>query len=265
MAAGENTVTRERMFFNRLYYDLKLAAARCGYPLMIFEPEVDRDSYDIVVDDGDQERRFQLKTVLHDAGTSSWKVTKRLLRPGLAYCDALRIAPADSGFGGGILLIEIDVNSNEPSVRYAFTDYFILCGLQMRLWLEAARSGPRVGRPPKKREVFAANALEELARGLPREEIALERQLFVNLKSTDALLALLGFHSTADCYLPANGIMQAISQKFSADEGGKPTQGLELESIRLAEHHAKEILELLEEPELQTFDAPPQKNGESGS
>lgn len=66
-----NSVTRERIFFHKLYFDLKLATARCGYALTLFEPEVDRDSYDVMLDDGDTQRRVQLKTVLKTAKTAS--------------------------------------------------------------------------------------------------------------------------------------------------------------------------------------------------
>lgn len=77
-----NSVTRERIFFNRLYYDLKLAAARRGYALTVFEPEVDRESYDIVLDDGDVERRFQLKTRMADSKTKTWEVKRPMERAG---------------------------------------------------------------------------------------------------------------------------------------------------------------------------------------
>jgi hypothetical protein len=68
--APANTVTRERMFFHRLYADLTLAAARAGYPLSIFEPEVDRDKFDVLLDDADNQRRIQLKTFTTSAGTT---------------------------------------------------------------------------------------------------------------------------------------------------------------------------------------------------
>ena len=48
-----NSKTRERIFFNRLYFDIKLAAARRGYSLTVFEPEVDREGFDVVLDDAD--------------------------------------------------------------------------------------------------------------------------------------------------------------------------------------------------------------------
>jgi hypothetical protein len=35
-----------------------LEAARAGYHLSVFEPEVDRDAFDVFLDDGDNERRI---------------------------------------------------------------------------------------------------------------------------------------------------------------------------------------------------------------
>lgn len=95
--APVNTVTRERMFFNKLYFDLKLAAARRGYHLSVFEPEVDRDKFDVLLDDGDNERRIQLKAFSKSSGTSQWSSNKRFMRPDIIAGEKLRIVPAVSG------------------------------------------------------------------------------------------------------------------------------------------------------------------------
>jgi hypothetical protein len=58
LEAKVNSVSRERIFHNKLFFDLKLAAARAGYHLSVFEPEVDRDAFDVFLDDGDNERRI---------------------------------------------------------------------------------------------------------------------------------------------------------------------------------------------------------------
>src|ERR1043165_6959173 len=108
-----NSVTRERIFFHKLYFDLKLAAARRGYALTLFEPEVDRDAYDVMLDDGDTQRRVQLKTVLKTAKTAKWDSTKRFMRLEEVYGDRLGIAPSDCGVGGGFILIEIDDTNDE--------------------------------------------------------------------------------------------------------------------------------------------------------
>ncbi|MGY3618114.1 hypothetical protein [Bradyrhizobium sp. USDA 10063] len=94
-----NNTSREKMFFNRLHFDLKLSAAHSNYALSIFAPEVDRDGFDVSLDDGDLDRRFQLNTVLKIAGTSSWDIHKRLLRPSLAYAQLLGFPQSQAGIG----------------------------------------------------------------------------------------------------------------------------------------------------------------------
>jgi hypothetical protein len=52
-----NLVTRERIYFHKIAFDLELAAARKGYHLQLFEPEVDRDGFDIVLNDHTSDTR----------------------------------------------------------------------------------------------------------------------------------------------------------------------------------------------------------------
>ncbi|MCP4386038.1 MAG: hypothetical protein GY798_32310, partial [Hyphomicrobiales bacterium] len=197
--APVNSVTRERLFFNRLYFDLKLAAARRGYALSLFEPDVDRDKFDIVLDDGDNERRIQLKTLLVGASTSTWPTNKRFLRPDIFDGSRLGIVPADCGLGGGVIVIEIEATDDSAPVSYLYSDYFIACMLDMRMILEsasAAQTNKKPGRPPQTRKTYAKTLLTELESGGPTDAISLRRQLFVRGKSTDALLALIGLHNT---------------------------------------------------------------------
>jgi len=78
--ASVNTKTRERIFFNKFYFDVKLAAGRRGYPLTMFEPEVDRGGFDVVLDDADTTRHLQLKSATRSSGTNQWVTTPRFLR-----------------------------------------------------------------------------------------------------------------------------------------------------------------------------------------
>jgi hypothetical protein len=60
----KNSVTKERIYFHKLVFDLQLAAAKANYALQLFQLEVDREGFDLVVNDGELERRLQVKTVL---------------------------------------------------------------------------------------------------------------------------------------------------------------------------------------------------------
>lgn len=261
LKAEINSVSRERIFHNKLFFDLKLAAARAGYHLSIFEPEVDRDAFDIFLDDGDNERRIQVKTVLASSATASWNSTKRFMRPTLVYGDRLRIVPAECGAGGGFLLIEIDDSSAEALVTYFYTDFFVATALQMRLLRETTpplRQGQ--GRKKDSRQETAAKFLRTLASGNAGDKIRLPVPLFVRLKSTDCLLALMNLHSSVGCYLPSDMILKAIENRFDVDAGGDPPQDTDLPTIRVIQSHMEDIAALLDESDLTLFNVPPWKN-----
>jgi hypothetical protein len=103
----DNSGIREKIFFHRLYYELTLAAAHRG--AFLFTPEVDREGFDIVLDDGEVSRRFQLKSFVKSARTASWKIQRRLLRPERRDAEALgfEFSPTGTGLGGGVILIRL--------------------------------------------------------------------------------------------------------------------------------------------------------------
>ncbi|WP_272988034.1 MULTISPECIES: hypothetical protein [Hyphomonas] len=253
LAAPKNTRTREHMFFNRLYYDLKVASARRGNPLSIFQPDVDRDGYDVVINDGDYERRFQLKSYLRDAATSSWKIGKGLLRPDPAYSEWLNLNLPLCGYGGGVVLIEIDASSSEPSVEYLFTDYLVILGFSIRMWLEASSPAPRRGKLAQLRAELARGFLHDIWLGDRQDKIVVPRKCFLRAKSTDALLAMIGMHNTTGCHLPGDGVAQTFSKGFEAGSTGAPRAGLDVVTIGIAHAHARAFLELANEPELRVF------------
>jgi hypothetical protein len=88
-----------------LVRDLKVAAALRGYDLRIFVPDVDREGYDIVLDDGDDIMKFQVKSI-YDSSTSSWKIQKGLLRPSRNLIKKLRLSPSPSTEGIKDLLVK---------------------------------------------------------------------------------------------------------------------------------------------------------------
>lgn len=252
--APANTVTRERMFFNKLYFDLKLAAARAEYHLSVFEPEVDRDKFDVLLDDGDNERRIQLKALTKSSGTKRWSSTKRFLRPDLKIGSKLNVPPADCGIGGGFILIEIDDASEEAPVSYYFTDRSIIYALEAGLLREANSPPTRRGKPPQDRRKLAQTFLNDLASGEGKDAIELHKRLFIRIKSADALLAIAGFHSKETCYLPVNHLLEAEIDQIVVDEDGLSSQGLDRSLVAAAHARLSDIVALLDEPELFVFD-----------
>lgn len=251
--APVNSVTRERMFFNKLYFDLKLAAARHDYHLNIFEPEVDRDKFDVLLDDGDNERRIQLKTFTKSSPTTQWSSNKRFMRPDIITGDKLGIAPADCGIGGGFFLIEIDDSGHDAPVSYYYTDRSIIHALSVRLLWEPVKPPKRKGRPTPERDDLAKKFLETLPAGDPTASIALHKRLFLRVKSSDALLAIAGFHSNETCYLPMNHLLEAELNGVTVEADGKSAQGLDRSLVATVHAQMVDLHDLLEEPNITVF------------
>jgi len=252
---GENSVTRERIFFHKLYFDLKLAGARRGYALTLFEPEVDRDAYDIVLDDGDGQRRVQLKSVVSTGKTNHWGSTKRFMRLEAAYGDQIGMAPADCGIGGAFVVIVIDDTDDEGKVQYLYTDYYLIEALGFRLVREKKpRKGLKsFGRDALDRVDFATRFLKAVHQGSSRDKIDLDRKLFLRAANADALLALLGLHSTANAAPISDLVMRAITSGFRLMNDGSVDPNVSLEARAIADYAGHEILRLMHEPLFEAY------------
>lgn len=232
-----NSVSRERMFYNRLYYDLKLAAARRDYAITLYEPEVDRDGFDIVLDDGDTTRFVQLKTVLTSAKTATWDIAKRFLQPDLAYCKDLGIAPGDCGKGGAVVLIYIEINGDEAEVSYRVTDYFIMRMLSSGMVTSSAKRLV-LG----KRAEIVHNIWRSLHHGSGRDSVALPKGCFVWAAGTDQLLSLLSLHSTIHCHPIPDRFLAASKAGFRVDAAGVIDSRTTPAALNFAKAAASEFL-----------------------
>ncbi|HCG7089293.1 TPA: hypothetical protein NJ342_004561 [Vibrio parahaemolyticus] len=184
-----NSHAKESLINNKLLFDLKLSAARGGYFLNAYTPEVDKDGFDIIFDDQDSMTKVQLKTVMEKAGTTSWDIHKTILRPDPILCEDLGFEPSPTGTGhqGGVILIEIsDCNQNGFSVQYYYTDIIILCALRDGLI--------KVDNPPS--ESVIKTFFEKINIGLSHEKIALNKKMFLKAVSPEGLLALMGLHNS---------------------------------------------------------------------
>jgi hypothetical protein len=238
---SHNNTSREKMFFSRLYFDLKLAAAHSNYALSIFAPEVDRDGFDVSLDDGDLDRRFQLKTVLKTAGTNSWKIHKRLLRPSLEYAQSLGFPQSPGGIGlqGGFILIEIDSENDECPVTYRYTDVFIISAFADGL----IRDPQNTYRRTQARNLLAK--LGGLSAG--KDDIAVPVNLLVRMKDPHCLLAIAGMHSMARSYHWFGGYLNALRGGFRTDEDAKVMSNVDRAIVAHAQNAAEQLLELLSE------------------
>ncbi|MCA3365205.1 MAG: hypothetical protein INF79_06260 [Roseomonas sp.] len=244
-ADGTNSVTRERIFFNRLSFDLKIAAARAGYHLHLYEPDVDRDGFDIVMEDGDHGIGwFQTKAVLSSAATSTWKTNIDFIRPPHTFGDAFDFEPVECGRGGGVILIEIDDTTSSGSVKYYYTDFRILIALAERYLVEMPIR--RRGRPSKKVQQ-AAETLVKAIRLRPRSDpLDLPRAAFVELMSADGLLALMGLRNSED--FGAYSVHQAYSDRVAiSDKGvGVANNHRSISALSALHWHMEKLAKLLD-------------------
>ena len=185
--APENSHSKESLINNRLFFDLKLAAAERGYFLNLYLPEVDKDGFDIILDDQDSLTKLQIKTVMKKAPTTSWKVHKALLRPSLLCCEQLGFesSPTGTGYQGGVILIEIDTG-NGFVVNYYYTDIIVLLGIREKII--------KLKSPPKQKTID--NLFSNLGEGVSHEKIAVNKSMFIKAKNPAGLLALMGLHNT---------------------------------------------------------------------
>ena len=252
--APVNSKTRERIFFNRLYFDIKLAAARRGYSLTVFEPEVDREGFDVVLDDADTRRHLQLKSATVSAGTKKWTTTPRLLRPELIEIERMHFesSPHGEGLGGGVILILIDDEKAECPVKYFFTDLYIVAALSAGLMTQVGTRGNGV---KQLRRDQARRVLDQLYEERDHNaELVLPRAVFLELKSPDCLLAIAGLHSVEQRGQQwSSGFVHAYSKNFVTDDSGQPEVSLGRQIIAFAHAAGSSLLTLTNEPKLQLF------------
>jgi len=127
LTTEDNFHDREAMLMHKLIFDARLAFAQVGSCLQVLTGEVDHNGFDIVFDNGDAWRRFQVKTVFGKA--SSWEIHRRLLRPTMYTADwyGYETSPEGVGLEGGVILQELTVTAtNDLGLTYYYNDLDIL-------------------------------------------------------------------------------------------------------------------------------------------
>jgi|TARA_R110001599_G_scaffold222066_1_gene420955 hypothetical protein len=236
-----NTTTRERIFFNRLSFDLMIAAARVGYHLHIYEPNVDRDGFDIIVEDEDSTRQLQTKAVLRGVGTNLWDIKANLLRANAEDQDFYGIDPCLAGRGGGVVLIEIDGSTADGDVVYSYTDYDIITAIAEG-YLHQVFPPKRRGPTPKPARQEANEVLSQVWNIDRNETISLSRRLFVRLTTTDQLLAIVGMNSSGMDF-GRFAIKQALNNHIKVDEQGVLMPNSDLQQAGTLMYHVKALIQ----------------------
>ena len=195
MSKSLNQTTRERIFFNRLAFDLKIAAARVGYHMHLYEPDVDRDGFDIIVEDGETTRYLQLKAVLSSADKNNWQVSIDLLRPKPDVIECYGKAPVEGGRGGGVILIEINDKDENGDVTYSYTDFDFLAAIAQGYLIEKKLFKDGTERPTVDYMEQAARSLSQIWSAKRSETVDLLRRQFLRLTDANALLEVIGLRS----------------------------------------------------------------------
>lgn len=190
-----NQTTRERIFFNRLAFDLKIAAARIGYHMHLYEPDVDRDGFDIIVEDGETTRYLQLKAVLASADKNNWQISIDLLRPKPDVAELYGKAPVEGGRGGGVILIEINDEDENGDVTYSYTDFDILAAISQGYLIEKKLLKDGAERVTVDYTKQAARSLSRVWSAKRSETVDLLRRQFLRLADANGLLEVIGLRS----------------------------------------------------------------------
>lgn len=185
--APENSRSKESLINNKLLFDLKLAAAERGYFLNAYTPEVDQLGFDIIFDDQERLAKIQLKTVMKGTPTRSWAIHKSLLRPTPNLCEELGFepSPTGTGYGGGILLMEVAAKE-QFTIRYFYSDIIVICAMRDGIL--------NLCRPPSKKKVD--KLFHDVNEGLSHDKVRVDKSLFLEATNPNAVLTLIGLHST---------------------------------------------------------------------
>lgn len=185
---SSNSVSREVLFTHRVSYELKLGSALSGWDLRVYRPDVDRDGFDLLVEQMSIARILQLKTVQQQSATRRWKVRTRLLHPSRLRSGRLGFGLPALGLGdgldGGVVLVDFALVDESVSVNFRFFDLAVAaahaCGLtgcsdagvqRARALLMALRKAGGVG------------------------SVVLTSSMFIRVPTAEGLLSLLGMRT----------------------------------------------------------------------
>lgn len=209
----ENSTVREALLQHRLIYDLKMAAALRNYDLRIYEPDIDRDGYDLILDDGDDIGRFQVKSIF-ESETLKWSIRKRLLRLPRYVIDKFSFfpSPETNGLGGGFILIEAKSYNNNITVDYWYMDFYVIFAMRHGL---VRKSNNR----PSNKQIDSF--VSKLFSGTGNEKIDIRKSFLIKLKGREELLVLMGMHSRCDGKCWINNLMEYLKNKGANKIGHK--------------------------------------------
>lgn len=185
---------RERIFFHKLAYDLKVGAINSDQNLHIFEAEVDDSGYDIIVDDGYYNtRKFQVKTRLNPGGAHKWICHSQLFCPSPDQEFNWQFREWNCreawGYDGGFILMDIDWQQGvDPQITYNYCDLSILMAIRDG-FLNNDNKQERASEVLRKTR---ANQWDDI------RKFELPQTMLVKPKNSECLLSLMRFNTSLD-------------------------------------------------------------------
>jgi hypothetical protein len=184
---------REEILNHKLLFDLKVAAGTCGYHLQNYSSDVDHEGFDVVLDDGVNLRKMQVKSVGRYAKTAKWDIHRGLLLPAVNNLEPLGFQYKSLqseeerpcwGADGGVILIVYEVKGGEIEVAYRYTDVYIISAISLGIL-----------KRPKPTIAVAKKVRTALPQENAAQTLEIRKGLFVEAATPQHLLCLLGMKS----------------------------------------------------------------------
>ncbi len=191
---NQKSQQRERIFFHKLAYDLKVGSINSDQSLHIYEAEVDDSGYDIVVDNGYYNtRKFQVKTRLNPGGATKWECHSQLFCPSPNQESDWQFREWNGreawGYDGGFILMDIEwLNGTEPKITYSYCDLSILMAIRDGFFNN------------DKKQEKASDVLRATRKDQHKDirKFKLPQSMLVKPKNTECLLSLMRFNTNLD-------------------------------------------------------------------
>jgi hypothetical protein len=165
-----------------------MAAAEREYHLKIFQSTVDIEGFDVMLDDNQQARRFQLKTRFNAKTRVLKDIHSVMLMPKRRNANLIRF---ENGMcptlDNGLIFIDINYPTDTfiPDIQYFYLDFYILHSISKGIipW--------KTHYIEKSKEILERLLISKRK----NQRINIPISLFLKLKNASSLLAISGFDS----------------------------------------------------------------------
>ena len=201
----ENSVVREKLFKHRFLYDVQLAFLSRGKSILYYESDYDKDGFDLLFDNLGTQKHIQMKSILSSSKRSTFDVHRSLLRPSINELNNFPLAH-DSfgvGYGGGVVLIEANVNAEIVSIKYKYCDGLILTAFHAGYFKYSSKI--------KQNSVIKAFERFQDPKAIGGT-VTLTKSCFIEFKNVSALFNYLGLGGYGD--VGHYNLMRAVARKY---------------------------------------------------